>query len=721
MAKSLFMLLCSSLAIQSSMAAAPDNPPGTPVQAVAAGNYVPNPFFAASTLDYELPAFDKISNAHFAPAFNEAMRQHTGEINAIADNRANPTFENTVVAMERSGQMLGRVSRVFFSLTVANTNPTLEALSRDLAPKLSAHNDSVFLNAKLFQRISAVYQFRAQLAMDEESRRLLERYYTDFVRAGAKLSDTDKTRLSAFNAELATLGTRFSQNVLKETNASALIIDNKADLKGLSPSEIKTAADAAKARGLDGQYLIALMNTTGQPYLASLTNRAVRQRLYEASSERASHGGEFDNREIAIRLAKLRAERARLLGYASHAAYNLEDETAKTTTAVNTLLSGLVPAAVANAKREAVELQKMIDAKKGGFKLAAWDWAYYSEQVRQARYHFDDAQLRPYFELDHVLIDGVFFAASKLYGISFKERKDLPVYHPSVRVFEVFDADGKPMALFLADLYARDAKRGGAWMNAYVPQSGLFGQRPVVANHLNIPMPPAGQPTLLTYDEVRTAFHEFGHALHGMFSNVRYPRFSGTSVPRDFVEYPSQVNEMWALWPEVLQNYAKHVKTGEAMPAELVAKLDASAKFNQGFSTTEYLAASLLDQRWHQLTPAQVPTDALEFEALALKQAKVDFAPVPPRYRSSYFSHIFAGGYSAGYYAYMWSAVLDADTVEWFKENGGLTRKNGDWFRQQLLSRGGSADAMDTFRSFRGRDPDIAPLLLRRGLNSPAQ
>jgi peptidyl-dipeptidase Dcp len=458
------------------------------------------------------------------------------------------------------------------------------------------------------------------------------------------------------------------------------------------------------------------MNTSGQPYLASLEDRAVRQRLQEASVNRGSHGGDFDNRDTALQLARLRAERAQLLGYPNYAAYGLEDETAKTTTAVNKMLSELAPAAVANAKNEAAELQKIIDANHGDFKLAAWDWAYYTEQLRTAKYAFDDTQLRPYFELDSVLQNGVFFAAHQLYGISFKERKDLPVYHPSVRVFEVFDADGKSMALFIADMYARDSKRGGAWMNSYVEQSTLFNKKPVIANHLNIPQPPKGEPTLLTADEVKTAFHEFGHALHGLFSQVHYPRFSGTNVPRDFVEYPSQVNEMWATWPEVLKNYAKHYKTGEVIPQALVDKITASNKFNQGFATTEYLAASLLDQRWHQLTPAQIPSDAIAFEKAALKEAGVDFAPVPPRYRSTYFSHIFGGGYSAGYYAYLWSEVLDADTVEWFKENGGLTRKNGDWFRQQLLSRGGSIDPMESFRNFRGRDPKIDPLLLRRGL-----
>lgn len=683
-----------------------------------AGKLADNPFFAASTLQYEYPAFDKIKNTHYAPAFAEGMRQHSAEIMAIANNRAEPTFDNTIIAMERAGQMLNRVSIVFSSLTGAHTNPTMEALSRELAPKQSAHQDQVFLNAKLFQRISKLYEARQTLNLDAESLRLLERYYTDFVRAGAKLSDKDKQKLKNLNAQLASLATKFSQNVLKETNASAIVVDSKEELQGLTAEEIASAAEAAKARGLKDKYAIPLMNTTGQPFEASLANRALRQRLHEASVNRGSHGGAFDNRQVALDLARLRAERASLLGYANHAAYGLEDETAKNTTAVNKMLADLAPAAVNNARAEAAELQKIIDAQQGGFKLAAWDWAYYTEQLRKAKYSFDDSQLRPYFELKNVLENGVFFAATQLYGITFKERKDLPVYHPSVKVYEIFDTDGKSMALFIADMYARDTKRGGAWMNAYVEQASLFGSHPVIANHLNIPQPPAGQPTLLTFDEVRTAFHEFGHALHGLFSQVKYPRFSGTNVPRDFVEYPSQVNEMWATWPEVLRNYARHYQSGEVIPQALVDKISAANKFNQGFATTEYIAASLLDQRWHQLTPTQVPKDALAFEAEALKQAGVDFAPVPPRYRSTYFSHIFGGGYSAGYYAYLWSEVLDAESVEWFKENGGLNRKNGDWFRQQLLSKGGSIDPLESFRNFRGREPRIEPLLIRRGLKT---
>ncbi len=678
-----------------------------------------NPFFTVSRLPYQYPPFNEIRDAHYAPAFAEGMRRQLAETHAIADSVAAPTFENTIVAMERSGQLLAGVSRVFFNLTGTNTNDTLEKLQRDLSPKLAAHRDAIRLNIKLFNRIQALYDKRKSLGLDAESARLLERYRTDFVRAGARLSAADKEKLKALNRELATLATAFSQNVLKEINASAIVVDSRAELAGLPDDAIAAAAEAARARGLEGKYVVALMNTTGQPPGAALIDRAMRRRLHDASVARGSRGGEFDNRAVVLRTVKLRAERARLLGYPNHAAYVLEDETAGTTAAVNEFLAKLAAPAVINARREAAAIQAQIAAENGGFQLAAQDWAFYTEKVRKARHDFDESQLRPYFEIDNVLQKGVFFAANKLYGLSFKERKDLPVYHPSVRVFEVFNADGTPLALFLTDFYARGNKRGGAWMNAYVPQSGLLGTRPVVANHMNIPQPPAGMPTLLTYDEVRTMFHEFGHALHGMFSTVRYPRL--TTVPRDFVEFPSQVNEMWVDWPEVMQSYARHYRTGEPMPQALLDKVLATAKFNEGFATTAYLAAALLDQRWHQITPEQAPTDAIAFEAAALKQAGIDFAPVPPRYRSSYFSHVFSGGYSAGYYAYIWSAVLDADSVEWFKENGGLTRKNGDWFREQLLSRGGSADAMTLFQRFRGREPRVEPLLERRGLKTESK
>jgi peptidyl-dipeptidase Dcp len=587
-----------------------------------------------------------------------------------------------------------------------------------MSPKLAAHHDAVYLNDKLYQRVKALYDKRATLKLDAESKHLLERYHRDFVRAGARLSAADKEKLKAYNGEIAGLQSKIAQFILKEANASALVVDTRAELAGLTDAEIDAAAAEAKKRGLDGKYAIAIVNTTGQPALGQLTNRAVRERLQGASMARGSRGGEFDDRELVLRLFKLRAERAQLLGYPNYAAYALEPETAKTPEAVNKLLAELAKPAVANARKEADEIQKVIDAEKGGFKVAAHDWSFYSDKVRAAKYNFDEGQLKPYFEMNSVVLNGVFYAANKEYGLTFKERHDLPVYNPDVRVFDVFDANGKQLAIYIMDYYARPNKQGGAWMNEYVTQSALLGDHPVVANHLNIPKPPAGEPTLLTWDEVRTAFHEFGHALHGMFSNVKYPTFGGSNTPRDFVEYPSQVNEMWAAWPEVLANYAKHYKTGAQMPKEMLDKVFAAKKFNQGFITTEYLSASLLDQRWHQLAPAQVPTDVLGFEATALKEAGVDFAPVPPRYRTTYFLHVLSNGYSAGYYGYLWAEKLDADTVEWFKENGGLLRKNGDHFRQTLLSRGGSADAMDLFRNFRGRDAKIEPLLERRGLTA---
>ncbi|MBB5206638.1 M3 family metallopeptidase [Chiayiivirga flava] len=676
-----------------------------------------NPFFDKSPLQFQYPPFDRIRDADYAPAFDRGMAEHLREIAAIADNAEPATFDNTIVALERSGQTLSRVSAVFFNLTGANTNDAMEAIQSEYAPKLSAHQDAIALDAKLFARVKALHDARETLGLDPESLRLLERYHTDFIRAGANLSDTDKERVKAINGRIATLQTDFSQNLLKENNASAVVVDSREQLAGLPDDAVAATVEQAKARKLDGKFVLALQNTSGQPALASLDNRALRETLMKASLNRASHGGEFDNRAIIAEIVKLRAERAALLGYADHASYVLEDQTAKTTRAVNDMLGGLAPAAVANARREAADMQAMIDREKGGFQLAAWDWAYYAEKVRREKYAFDESELRPYFEMNHVLVDGVFHAATQLYGITFKERKDLPVYQADVRVFEVFDTDGSPLALFLVDWYARDNKRGGAWMNEYVSQSGLMGTRPVIGNHLNIPKPPAGEPTLLTYDEVTTAFHEFGHALHGMFSNVKYPRFAGTNVPLDFVEYPSQVNEMWASDPAILKNYAKHHETGEPLPQALLDKVLAAEKFNQGYATTEYLGAALLDQAYHQLPASQAPTaDAiLGFEAAALKKVGLDYAPVPPRYRTTYFSHI-VGGYAAGYYAYLWSEVLDAESVKWFEENGGLKRANGDHFRKTLLSRGGSADAMQLFRDFRGRDPQIGPLLERRGL-----
>jgi peptidyl-dipeptidase Dcp len=675
-----------------------------------------NPFAKASTLPFGYPAFDKIKNEDYAPAFEEGMRQQAAEINAIADNKKPATFDNTIVAMEKGGQLLSRVSTVFYSLSGANTNDTFKALERELSPKLSAHNDAIRLNGKLYARIKSLYDKREKLHLDAESKYLLERYHTDFVRAGAQLSDADKAKLKTMNGELAKLQTTFAQNVLEEANASALVVDTREELAGMSDKAIDAAAAAAKAKGQDGKFLIPVVNTTGQANLAVLTNRAVREKLMAQSMTRGSHGGKFDNTQVVLSLVKLRAEKAALMGYPNFAAYALADQTAHDTDAVNKILAELTRPAVANAKKEGAEIQQVIDKEKGGFELASYDWSMYSDKVKAERFNFDANELRPYFELNNVLTNGVFFAANKVYGLSFKERKDLPVYNPDVRVFDVFDADGKQLAIFIADFYARSNKRGGAWMNAYVSQSSLMGTRPVVANHLNIPKPNDGEPTLLTYDELRTMFHEFGHALHGMFSNVKYPRFSGTRVPRDYVEFPSQVNEMWSVWPEVLANYAKHYQTGAPMPQALLDKVIASKKFNEGFRTTEYLAASILDQKWHQLGVNQIPSDVLGFEAAALKSAGIDYAPVPPRYRTTYFSHTFAGGYSAGYYGYVWAEKLDADAVEWFIENGGMQRKNGDYFRKMLLSKGGTLDAMQMYRNFRGRDATIQPLLERRGL-----
>jgi peptidyl-dipeptidase Dcp len=684
-----------------------------------------NPLFTDSTLPLQYPHFDRIEDSHFGPAFDRGMAEQLREIEAIANNREKPTFGNTIVAMEKSGRTLNRAGSVFFNLVGADTNPAREKLRAEYAPRLSAHRDAISLNPKLFARIKALHEQRESLGLDAEGVRLIERYHTDFVRSGANLSEADKTKLKGINAELAKLGTKFSQNVLAEVNASAIVVDTREELDGLSDEQIAAAAENAKTRGLEGKYVIALLNTTGQPAEAQLTNRALRERIHKASVARNSRGNEYDNTGIVSQVTKLRAERAKLLGYPTHAHYVLEDETAKTPEAVNAMLGQLAPAAVANARREAADLQAMIDREQkaeGGptFELQPWDWAYYAEKVRQDKYDFDESQLKPYFEMKNVLENGVFFAANQFYGLTFKQRTDLPVYHEDVLVYDVFDKDGKQLAIFLGDFYARPSKRGGAWMNSYVDQNELFGTLPVVANHQNIPEPSEGKPTLMTWDEVTTMFHEFGHALHGMFSDVKYPYFSGTSVPRDFVEYPSQVNEMWADWPSVLANYAKHYQTGEPMPKQLLDKVLATSKFNQGFATTEYLASAMLDQDWHQATAGQLPDagGVIEFEAKALAGDGLDFHAVPPRYRTPYFSHIM-GGYAAGYYAYIWSEVLDANTVKWIKENGGLTRENGDHLRATLLSQGGSQDALKLFRDFAGHEPKIEPLLERRGLVAP--
>ena len=677
-----------------------------------------NPFYEESPLYLNYPRFDRIQDVHYLPAFERGMEEELEEIKAIVNQPDQPNFDNTILALELTGQLLDRVARVFYAISSAHTNDEIRALEQQLAPRLAGHEDNILLNRDLFERVGIIYEQRDDLGLELESMRLLEKYYTEFVRGGAALSVPEQQHMKELNAEIASLETLYSQNILSEVNDLAVIVDTEEELTGLDQALITAAREEAAARDLDGKYVLPLLNTSSQPALASLQNRALRERIHSISLSRGSRGGDFDNTEVLSDVLRLRAERAQLLGYDNHAHFILEDRTAQTVAAVNNRLAELTTPALANVNREAVDLQQMIYDDGQDFELASWDWDFYTEKLRLARYDFDAKELRPYFELNNVLHKGVFFAAEQLYGITFKEQTSLPVYQEDVRVFEVYDTTGTSLAIFIADFYARPTKRGGAWMNSYVSQSNLLNTRPIVANHLNITKPLEGEVTLLTFDEVTTMFHEFGHALHGMFSAVEYPYFSGTSVPRDFVEYPSQVNEMWAIWPEVLANYAIHHETGQSMPQELLDKVLSTQTFNQGFATTEYLAASILDQALHQLTSDEIPVgdEIMEFERSTFEDAGIVLDSVPPRYRSTYFNHIMSG-YHAGYYSYIWSEVLDADSVEWFKENGGLKRENGDHFRQTLLSRGGADDAMTLFRKFRGRDPDITPLLERRGLN----
>ncbi|MET9400271.1 M3 family metallopeptidase [Kitasatospora sp. NPDC002965] len=670
-----------------------------------------NPFFRPSTLAYELPPFAEIRPDHYLPAFERGMAEQLAEIAAITADPESPTFDNTLIALERSGALLRRVRGVFDNHSSADTTPEVDRIDAEISPRLAAHRDAVHLDAALFARIEELHGRRHALGLDEESLRLLERRHTAFVRAGARLGAEQQDRLRELNAELAVGASAFRQNVSADSKARALVLDSADQLAGLSPDAVAAAAENGRALGLDGTYVLSLKNFSNQTELSSLTDRSVRERLLAASLGRAVD----TNGPLAIRMAALRAERARLLGFDTHAAYVVADETAGSVAAVDALLARLVPPAVANARREAAELGKLA-AADGIEEIAAHDWAYYAEQVRQASYQVDAGALRPYFELERVLRDGVFFAANLAYGVTFTERPDLVAYHPDVRVFEVFEEDGAPLGLFLGDFHARESKRGGAWMDELVTQSHLLGRRPVVYNNLNVAKPAPGEPVLLSWDEVRTLFHEFGHALHGLFSDVRYPYFAGTAVPRDFVEFPSQVNEMWMVRPEVLANYAKHHETGEPLPAELVERIGAAESFGQGFRTVEYLAAALLDWAWHTLPEGQEVADAEEFEAAALAKAGLAVAAVPPRYRTNYFAHIFAGGYSAGYYAYIWSEVLDADTVEWFEGNGRSVRESGEVFRRELLARGDGRDALASFRAVVGRDPETGPLLARRGL-----
>ncbi|HPG75893.1 MAG TPA: M3 family metallopeptidase [Rhodoglobus sp.] len=671
-----------------------------------------NPFFEPSTLPYGMPPFAEIRDEHYRPAFEKGMADQLEEIAAITASADLPTFENTMLPLERSGQLLDRVATVFYNKSSADSTDFTNELEEEIAPLLAAHSDAIRLDSQLYWRITTIHDQLDQLGLDAESRYLVERYYVEYTVAGAGLNEAEKARLRDYNQHLSTLTTRFEKNLLADTNDLAVVIDDVSELDGLGAGEVSAAAEAAKDRGLEGKYLITLVLPTGHPFLSSLTNREVRERIMAASRARGNRGGDWDNSELVLEITRLRAERAELLGFESRAAWVIADETAKNPGNVAAMLNRLAIPAAKNAREEQADLEAL-----AGHPIEAHDWAYYSEKVRQAKYDVDESAMRPYFEAERVLQDGVFFAATKLYGITFTERPDIAAYHPDVRVFEVKNDDGSPVGLYTLDLYTRDSKRGGAWMNSLISQSTLLDHPVVVTNNLNVPKPAAGEPTLLTYDEVNTFFHEFGHALHGLFARVTYPKFAGTNTYRDFVEFPSQVNEMWMLWPEVLANYAVHHVTGEPMPQEFVDKIQASSAFNEGFATSEYLAAALLDQAWHALGSDTAITDVAAFEAEALKAAGLDNPAVPTRYSSTYFAHTFSGGYDAGYYSYIWSEVLDADTVEWFKENGGLTRANGDRFRQRLLGVGGSKDPLEAFRDFRGRDADIQPLLDRRGLN----
>jgi peptidyl-dipeptidase Dcp len=690
-----------------------------PVAAAAATN----PFFTASTLPFQAPPFDKIKDSDYQPAIEKGMAEQLAEVEKIADNPAPATFENTYVALEKTGVLLDRVMAVFNGVTGANTDDALQKVQEEEAPKLAAHQDAIYLNDKLFARIQKVYDERATLKLDPESQRLVEVVYRNFVHAGAKLSAADKDKLKALNKEESTLSTQFTNKLLAATKDGALVVDDKSKLAGLSDADIAAAAQAAKARGLDGKWVIPLQNTTQQPELRDLTDRDTRKALFEASWNRAEKGGADDTRDTIERLAQIRAEEAQLLGFPNYAAWKLDDQMAKTPANVMAFMAKLTPAAVARAKDEAAEIQAQIDKDQAAlhqstFKLQPWDWQYYAEQVRKAKYDLDENQIKPYFELDNVLQNGVFYAANQLYGLTFKERKDIPVYNPDVRVFEVFDKDGKSLALFYCDYFKRDNKGGGAWMDNFVGQSKLLGTKPVIYNVANFTKPADGQPALLSWDDVITMFHEFGHALNGMFADEEYPTLSGTNTARDFVEFPSQFNEHWASDPKVFANFAKNYQSGAPMPAALVAKMKKAGLFNKGYDMTELVSAALLDMNWHMLPASAPKQDADKFEAESLKQDGVDLSYVPPRYRSSYFQHIWGNGYAAGYYAYLWTEMLADDAFEWFKEHGGMTPANGQRFRDMVLSRGNTEELAKMYKDWRGQEPSIEPMLEDRGLKA---
>ena len=672
-----------------------------------------NPFLEPSSLPFALPPFDRIREEHYGPALDRGMSEQLAEVAAIVGNPEPPTFDNTLAALERSGQLLTRVTMAFFGMTSAHATPAIQALDEEYSPRLTAHADAIRLDSALLARLEAVRDGGETL--DAQASRLVERYITEFTLAGAGLGDEEKQHLRDYNERLSSLGTEFEKRLLAEANDLAVLVDDISELDGLTSGEISAAAEAAKEQGHEGSWLVTLVLPTGHPHLAALTDRDLRRRVHEAQVARGGRGGDGDTRALVLEIVRLRAERARLLGYPTHAHAALADSTAGSPDAVAKLLERLAPAARRNADAE----REALEAKAGG-PIEAYDWAFWTEQVRAATYDVDLGAMRPYFDAERVLRDGVFFAAGRLYGLTFHERDDLVGYHPEVRVFEVREEDGTPFGLYLLDLYTRDTKKGGAWMNSLVHQNELLGQPyAVVCNNLNVPKPAPGEPTLLTYDQTRTLFHEFGHALHGLLARVTYPHFAATRVFRDFVEYPSQVNEMWMLWPEVLASYAVHHETGEPLPQDVVDRLLAAESFNQGFATSEYLAASLIDQAWHALSVEEAADveDVAAFEQAALERVGLANPLVPPRYSTPYFAHSFAYSYDAAYYAYIWSEVLDADTVEWFKESGGLTRENGDRYRRYVIGIGGSADPLESYREFRGREADLAPLLRRRGLD----
>ncbi|MCM7547755.1 peptidyl-dipeptidase Dcp [Enterobacter hormaechei] len=675
---------------------------------------VNNPFFEISLLPYQAPRFDAINDSHYRPAFDEAMRLKRADIDAIIAQRAAPDFDNTVLALEKSGAMLSRVSSVFFAMTSAHTNDDLQALDEQFSTELAGLANDIWLNDTLFARVEAVWQDRE--ALDAESRRLTEETYQHFVLAGARLNADEKAELKSLNTEAATLTSQFNQRLLAANKARGLVVDDVRQLDGLSAEEMAAAAHAAAEKGLKERWLIPLLNTTQQPALAALALRETRKKLFSAGWERTQKGDENDTRELIRRLTALRARQAQLLGFDNYASWSIADQMAKTPEAALEFMRGIVPAARGRAALEQADIQKVIDDEQGGFTVQAWDWAFYAERVRSAKYALDESQIKPYFALNTVLEDGVFWTATQLFGIRFVERFDIPVYHPDVRVWEIFDHTGEGMALFYGDFFARDSKAGGAWMGNFVEQSYEFAARPVIYNVCNYQKPANGQTALISWDDVITLFHEFGHTLHGLFASQRYATLSGTNTPRDFVEFPSQINEHWASHPQVFAHFARHYQTGEPMPDALREKMLNATQFNKGYDMTELLSAALLDMNWHGI---QEPVEDVEaFEAAALKKEGLDLPAVPPRYRSSYFAHIFGGGYAAGYYAYLWTQMLADDGYQWFVEQGGLTRENGQTFREAILSRGNSTDLAELYRNWRGHDPKIEPMLENRGLSA---